>query len=396
MPQMKILVIGVYYASNLGDAVICDCTASLLQKQFPEASIEIADLCGRHDFVPQKRRTEKEQKQINRDDKKYKWITKWTPWDFAYKVKFGAAVSVFPYIDELCGKSYDLAVFAGGQLFMDWLSPYVCRFVENFQKKQVPVLFHACGTGPAVSPKLRKMLKEALCASCVRFISTRDDRETIEKWYTKGKKEVVSTYDPALWAAEQYGIARQKSDVIGLGIMFAANLNPEKVIKFWVRLIREMEARNLRWRIFCNGDMDDFVFGEHVLNQIPEMEKDHSKYRMPCPKQPNELVREIAQFQSIISFRLHSHIIAGSLGIPGVAIVWDEKLSFYYRNLGCEERCMTIQASPKEVLRRLAQAEEEGCPTERIRQQRQYARDRLLDAVRQCSYGLETAQKGKL
>lgn len=28
---MKIAVIGVYYASNLGDAVICDCVASWLR-----------------------------------------------------------------------------------------------------------------------------------------------------------------------------------------------------------------------------------------------------------------------------------------------------------------------------------------------------------------------------
>ena len=32
---MKIAVIGVYYASNLGDAIICDCVAFWLKKKWP-------------------------------------------------------------------------------------------------------------------------------------------------------------------------------------------------------------------------------------------------------------------------------------------------------------------------------------------------------------------------
>ncbi len=377
---MNILVLGVYYASNLGDAVICDCVAGLLQKQFPEAEISLLDLCGRQEFAPRKKRTRSEQRQIWIDDKKYKWITRLTPWDFAYRVKYGAASRKFPYIDAVCETPYDLAVFAGGQLFMDWLSPYVCRFVENFQKKQIPVLFLGCGTGPADSPKLRKKMEKALCSSCVRLISTRDDRETIEKWYTKGRKKVYSTYDAALRAAQQYGVSRKEEDVVGLGVMFAANLNPRRVQKFWIRLIREMEARKIRWQLFCNGDPDDAQFGEQILEQIAAA-KDAPVRSVICPQSPKELVQVISGFKSILSFRLHSHIIAGSLGIPGVAVLWDEKLLYYHRKIGCEERCVTIGTPPGEVLRRLAQAEEEKSPVSLLLRQQEETAALLKNAV---------------
>lgn len=47
---MRILVLGVYYASNLGDAVICDCVADRLMRAFPGAQIDLKDVKNRHAF----------------------------------------------------------------------------------------------------------------------------------------------------------------------------------------------------------------------------------------------------------------------------------------------------------------------------------------------------------
>ena len=81
---------------------------------------------------------------------------------------------------------------------------------------------------------------------------------------------------------------------------------------------------------------------------------------MPVPKRPDELVAMIAGFKSIVSFRLHSHIIAAALDVPSIALVWDGKLRFYFEKIGHGERCMTVDADPDEVIKRLDRAETEG------------------------------------
>ena len=40
---MRILVLGSYYSSNLGDGVICECVAGQLKKVFPTAEIVIKE-----------------------------------------------------------------------------------------------------------------------------------------------------------------------------------------------------------------------------------------------------------------------------------------------------------------------------------------------------------------
>ena len=50
---MKLLVLGWYYSSNLGDAVICDCVADMLRSHYPQAQICIRDIVG-HSAFPKK------------------------------------------------------------------------------------------------------------------------------------------------------------------------------------------------------------------------------------------------------------------------------------------------------------------------------------------------------
>ena len=49
---MKILVLGSYYSPNLGDGVICICTAEKLRQMFPAAEVMIEDVLDRKEFDP--------------------------------------------------------------------------------------------------------------------------------------------------------------------------------------------------------------------------------------------------------------------------------------------------------------------------------------------------------
>jgi polysaccharide pyruvyl transferase WcaK-like protein len=92
-------------------------------------------------------------------------------------------------------------------------------------------------------------------------------------------------------------------------------------------------------------------------------------------------VNLIASFGSLISYRLHSHIIACSLDIPTVAIQWDRKVPFFFEKIGCPRRCLTAFASPRKVLARLEQARTEGYDRAAIQRQQADACGKLFETM---------------
>lgn len=382
---MKIAVIGLYYATNLGDAVICDCVAKWLCDEYPQAQIDVIDITGSTRFEEEQpvslRILRKRQKNLRKDY----WLTRH---GFSDKVYYWSSQNVKNrecFYEQTANKRYDMAVFAGGQLFMDWLSLYICEFVKAFAKVGTPVYFNACGVGISVSNKIKEELKNCMNMDNVRFISSRDDVATISTRYLEKDKTAVWTYDPALWTKETYGVSIKQeaehgkcsadSGVIGLGVMHCSQIPAKKLIRFWCKVIKELERRRIPWKLFCNGAMDDYQLGCHILEKL-HLNKE--KYLCLCAKRPKQLAAQIAGFRGLISFRLHSHIIAASYEIPAVAILWDDKLRFFYQHLNHPERCMTVGASAKEVVDRLEYAIEEGYDAFLIEKQKKYAKDLLV------------------
>lgn len=377
---MKIAVIGVYYASNLGDAIICDCVTDWLKKRYPGAEVDLIDIEGKTEFAKQSSVSIYTLWYRRRKLQWDYWLTKhgikdrvyyWNQLDVATRQEF------YNHVDA---QKYDAAIFAGGQLFMDWLSVDVCEFLKRFEKEKIPVYFNACGAGLAVSDIIRSLLSRHLMDDTVKMISSRDDADKIKKRYLLGKRNVEITYDPALWVKEVYRIEKKESDIIGLGVMYSERDSIQKVTRFWIRLIKELNARHMKWKMFCNGSMDDYNFGCFVLKKLGLKIND---YICDCAQKPSELIEQISSFNSLISFRLHSHIIAASLDIPAIAVVWDEKLRFFYRHLGHEERCKTIYASAEDILCALNRAREEGYDRKLIQNQKNFARELLINAVEQ-------------
>ena len=98
---MKIAVIGVYYASNLGDAIICDCVAFWLKKKWPSASIDIIDIENKKEFAKQ---TDTSLRTLEYRS----WKLKWEYWQTKHHIK-------------------------------DWMYYWNKTDVESFQKKKASV-----------------------------------------------------------------------------------------------------------------------------------------------------------------------------------------------------------------------------------------------------------------
>lgn len=381
---MKILVLGLYFDNNLGDAVICDCVAARLHSFFPDAQIDIRDYVSRSSFSAFEETSMQKLHSRRKRMLLRQTATQYTPLDKQlvheeWKLNCWGDLS---YIDQVCQTDYDAVVFAGGQVFMDYLALFAEAFVQRFARKGTPMFFNACGTGPAFSRKIRARLSAALMDPNVKLVSSRDDVALINRLYLNSGKTAVATYDPALWCAEVYGVKKDpEASAVGLGMMYTNSVSPKSAARFWVRLIREMEKRDVLWKMFVNGSGDDISFARYVHSLIPELGRSFEECFVPAPQRPEELVTMISGFQSIISFRLHSHIIAASLDIPSVAMVWDQKLNFFFEKIGHEERCCTVWESPNVVLEKLARAEREGYDRKLLQEQKQYADSLLYQAI---------------
>lgn len=379
---MKFAVIGVYYASNLGDAVICECVAFWLREHWPQAQIDIIDIEGKEKFPVQ------EQASISllqRRAYKVKWDYWLTRYGIRDRVLYWNQMDVDArqdFYDEIGERSYDAAVFAGGQLFMDWLTVDICEFIKYFEQAGTPVFFNACGAGFSVSEQIQRLTGNWLKSDCVKWLSSRDDAVTIQERYGLPDGMVERTFDPALWTCETFAFCREKEQkgkgITGLGIMYSTHVPLRQITAFWLRLIKELNRRKIPWRMFCNGAMEDYNYGCYVLKKAG---LDPQTFLLPCPEQPMDLIRQIGTFDSLISFRLHSHIIAASMDIPAVAIVWDRKLRFFYASLKHPERCRTVKTSAADILQSLDLAQEEGYDQKRIMQQKKFARKLLISRI---------------
>lgn len=370
---MRILVLGWYYSSNMGDAVLCDCAAGLLQQHYPQAEIVIRDLAGRTCF-PARNSVDCRELDRLRQHQKLRSAATRLGWDRQLHHEQWCLEQVRPRLEAVTAGDWDLAVFAGGQLFMDDLCLYVSEAARALDQRRIPILFNACGAGPSVSPALRRILGQALTLPSVRLVSCRDSSRLIDRWC--GAPVAADTADSALLAGRLYNIQRSGCDTVGLGVLYPQSLNPGRTAAFWKKLIRELDRQHISWKFFTNGSEWDMAFARTLLEGRPE-----DRYLAPAPESPRALVQLLASFRSLISFRLHSHIIAASMGIPTVALVWDNKLRQFFEHLEHPERCLTIQTPPRQIIDALHRAEQEGLSASALKTLQTTASDTLLCAA---------------
>ena len=177
-----------------------------------------------------------------------------------------------------------------------------------------------------------RLVKEFLNKDNVIAISTRDDIDTLRK-YVDNSKEIALTADSALFVESLFNVSSPK-DTISLGIGIIA---PEKFDQYsddsysknYVVLIRSLIksclGKKINFKLFTNGHIKDYNFGIQLLQ---EFNLDTS-YIVERPKNYHNLISDIAQFDKIVTSRLHSCIIAYGFEIPFFGIDWNGKLSFF-------------------------------------------------------------------
>lgn len=379
---MKILIVGERYSTNLGDPIICESVEYLIKEANQNAEVSFLDLSGKKEFedwsgygkLIYSGRISTFKKKASICLTNIGIDTEYLKFKKSHKRKIGY------FRDYLDDADFDIAIFAGGQMFKDTFIFPISTVVKYLNDKDIPVIFNACGYGEIASKKMRTVLGKALNSNNVKMISSRDDIESINSLLDKESIKAIRTFDPALWTKDVYNVYKKESDVIGLGVMFAHNMRYKEMLNFWKKTIDELNERNIKWKMFCNGPAKDYEFAKYILRSMNYKEEDLSRYIVQAPKRPKELVDIISSFRGIISFRLHSHIVACSLGVPGVSIMWDKKVKYFYDNIQKPERVFELHSDSAKVITELIDAIKNGYDEGIIREQKDFSKKLLVDS----------------
>ena len=269
-------------------------------------------------------------------------------------------------------KYVDAVVFAGGiiKCTNENFWQYMPEIINEAQKYNVPVFLSAIGVEKFYPDDMRSVsLKKALNQPCIKGISVRDDIDTLKRDYIENKNiKLYSVHDPAVWCAQTYKKyiknKKQNTELVGLGItrekLFADYGNPQIdrqfQLDFWKGIILELDKRNVKWKVFTNGDTYDEIFAKEVLSYVGHGEK------LSAPLDAQTLVSDISQFSSVIAGRMHSNIVSYALSIPSIGFVWNQKLRFWGEKIGYSERFIECDnLTVENVINAWEKAKAEGC-----------------------------------
>lgn len=250
----------------------------------------------------------------------------------------------------------DVLIFCGGGLIkyrQERFHEYVPEILEVAEEKQIPVYFHCVGVEGYDEEDVRcQRLKQALNLSCVKAISVRDDIDMLVQNYIENPNiRVKKAIDTAVFCSKVYNKKRDiNSHVIGLGVVrpeIFSDYGTEGVdrtfqLNMWKKLTVAIETEGYEWQLFTNGLDLDYEFALEVLAECGKAEQ-KERYMAKQPAEAEELIDIISGYAGIVAGRMHSNIIAYSLQIPSIALVWNDKLLFWGQRIGYPERFLSYQ-----------------------------------------------------
>lgn len=125
----------------------------------------------------------------------------------------------------------------------------------------------------------------------------------------------------------------------------------ESIVDVYVKIYKEMENQGYECYFFTNGVLADESTLQEVISTL------HLSFnKVVSPKSRlsgRDFVQMLTQFDFIVSCRLHTSICCFSLGIPTVAIPWDDKFKEFYSSSGQLSRCIDSKDNLATIIRKI-------------------------------------------
>lgn len=338
-----IAFLGYHTDQNLGDPLICQVVETLFKERLSEdTDWRFFQLRNHFEGLAKT----KKNKLVEKLAVFFRKVGHYVPWSIWDKIRI--QLVSWGYRSRL--RDVDWGVVAGGGIIHyrfheSWLG--VCAFIKACNCERIPVVLNAVGVEGFDSGNYKcKLLSHYLCYPNVKYISTRDDIETL-KLYTKSSHriKISRVIDPAIFCSDIFTIKKDTSSkTIGIGLIrsnifndYHTHYDGQQLANYYRDVCLEVQKRNLDWEFFTNGNPED-------LSIVPEIERLlGEKITVKTPSSVTELISIIASYKGIVSARMHSCIVAYSLDVPAVAFVWNEKIAFWGRNIQKEDNYINME-----------------------------------------------------
>ncbi len=155
----------------------------------------------------------------------------------------------------------------------------------------------------------------------------------------------IQTYNDAQISDNQNPSLRPPK--VGLFVIRAAAFKDNKIFfpreqigPMWRDLCQELEARNYDYELLTSGYFaDEAYLGELIDTGMVPAGK--------CIRNlntPEELLERITSYTGVISCRLHPGIISFAYNIPSVNLIWNSKVTDFYRHIGYPWRAISVDS----------------------------------------------------
>ncbi|WP_170975711.1 polysaccharide pyruvyl transferase family protein [Rhizobium sp. FY34] len=392
----SLVICTLRYSDNLGDGVIADSLAHLVEKVRPGLTIRHLDMAGRTAFLSS---GPGQQKAIYyRTPAALRPLLVLVAWPIAMRPKVERA-----WRAALPEGDFAL-VFGGGQMLSDIALNFPLKFHligRLAAGRGAPLAVGAVGVTSNWSWLGRRLFRRVLLDPATRWVGVRDatSRASIIESVPELADRCRLTVDPAVWASDVYERSARTDDPaaipIGLGISHpielatqaedAAAFSVEGTGYFWCSLAERLIGNGYTPVLFTNGAAEDEAFLSKVAGSLSDHVATGRVRVLPRPTTPADLIANLSTLKAVVSHRLHANIICFSLGIPTVALVWDGKVRAFAEAAQRAKWCAEPRASAEEIHHLVVGALAEGVDMGH----RQVLRDRVLADVRDMLSNLE-------
>lgn len=259
----------------------------------------------------------------------------------------------------------NMIFFPGGGLFgLSYLNlfKYLDVITKIAEENHIPVIFSSLGINNMdATEENEQQLSELLKRSCIKAMSVRENPELFRHYAKDCSFEIVQVCDPAVWTKYVYSqeikkVRMEKKNnghrTVGINVvrggLFKANnkawtLGTEEACL--IELKRLLEDEGIAVCFFTNGSSLDNNSMAHFAQ----------KYEIPDEQlvythTTRELVETISGFDAVIAIRMHASIISYALDIPSIDLAWNDKILFFYKNIGYPDRAMPLEECTSELV----------------------------------------------
>lgn len=356
----KVALLGLHLDDNYGDPCIAETVKYIYSKLIPTETdwlcIDLRKFCtldNKH----------------NISDFHYKIIKKIS--NYATRKNRGwLGECVIKYLARIFYRQLDgvnLGILAGGGTIHYRVHDYwigISAFIKACDRRNIPVIINGVGVEDydEHNPKCR-VFSKYLQWKNVKAAITRDDLDGLKSYFGQRNIYVTKAIDPVIFGADAFNMEPSHNrEKFGIGIIrtnifddYKTSGDIETVVNYICGLTRELEKRGYKYDFISNGaSCDD--------SMIPLIEKQLGRtITVRKPKSSSELVKMISTYKGLFTTRMHTGIIAYSLGIPVVGLIWLEKIYYWGQNIKSEKFFMwPKELSPEKSINLMEEALEQG------------------------------------